>query len=569
MTITAISRRHLRANASLPMKTFYSILAATILFGAVTPAAKAAVEVSVDFFHDNLESYGDWREVGDYGYCWQPRDVGRNWRPYSDGHWLYTDAGWTWDSEEPYSWAVYHYGRWTRVNRVGWVWVPGTEWGPAWVSWRRSPRYVGWAPLPPEAEFSRSVGFSARVDADYDIGPTNYSFVEVRNFGAPRLQTVIVEPRENITIINQTTNITRITYVNNVVYNEGPQYDVISRESSQPIRRLRLERRQEFDGDPRSVRAEQLRARVEGDSLRVVAPQFDAKPATAPRKVATRVEKAEVDRGWKNAGPPAAVAKLRTKITSEPATPAELPPQPKKGEIAATPASAETKPNAFPSPASPTNGKPATGNGKNDRRPKSAAPGAPEVVPAPLPKSDTTKPKKSPSVDRPIVPDQTPQIEKAGKAAKPATSKPSYQPVLPQAAETPQPPNATKGRNKGIETPRTPAEAPPQAQAPMLKKENVEPRRKMPPTAVEPPRQKIYPTQEKARPKPEQPAAHSIDRNAPNRPEPPPRAKRPESHQQAAPAVAQPQPPQSAKEKGKGKGKDEKKDGGKPEGAPQ
>jgi hypothetical protein len=183
----------------------------------------------LDFFHDNLESYGEWREVGDYGYCWQPRDVDRDWRPYSDGQWIYTDAGWTWDSDEPYSWAVYHYGRWARVDRIGWVWVPGTEWGPAWVSWRRSPRHVGWAPLPPEARFTRSVGFGGRVDADFDIGPTNYNFVEVRNFGAPRLRSVIVQPRENITIINQTTNITRIKYVNNVVYNEGPQYDVISR----------------------------------------------------------------------------------------------------------------------------------------------------------------------------------------------------------------------------------------------------------------------------------------------------------------------------------------------------
>ena len=166
--------------------------------------------------------------------------------------------------------------------------------------------------------FSRSVGFSARVDADYDIGPTNYSFVEVRNFGAPRLREFIVEPRQNITIINQTTNITRITYVNNVVYNEGPQYDVISRETAQPIRRLKLERREELDGDPRTMRAEQMRTRVEGDSLRVVAPRFDAKPATAPRKIAARFEKAVVDHGWKNAGPPAEVAKLRSKIKSNP-----------------------------------------------------------------------------------------------------------------------------------------------------------------------------------------------------------------------------------------------------------
>ena len=578
------------------MKNLCSLLAATILLATVIPAAKAAVEVSVDFFHDNLESYGDWREVGDYGYCWQPRDVGRNWRPYSDGRWLYTDAGWTWDSEEPYSWAVYHYGRWARVDRIGWVWKPGTEWGPAWVSWRRSPRHVGWAPLPPEAEFSRSVGFSARVDADYDIGPTNYRFVEVRNFGAPRLRTVFVEPRENITIINQTTNITRITYVNNVDYNEGPQYDVISRESAQPIRRLKLERREDIDGDPRTVRAGQLRTRVEGDSLRVVAPQFDTKPATAPRKVAAKVEKAEVDRGWKNAGPPAAVAKLRTKIKSEPATPAELPPQPKAEKTAEAPA-------ISPVPAPVPDKKTAKGKVKNGEQPaspvapdqpakpgkvgKAAKPVNPEAdrPPASPPPAGTPEqpqgrkgknkgiaaprpPAEALSVDKPVIPDQTPiagkpgKVGKAAKLAKPEATRP---PPSPPAAGTPDQPQARKGKNKGIAAPRPPAEVSPQAQAPMRKKESAGPVRKLPPAAVETPRQKIHPGKGDAQPKPEQPVVRKIERKAPSIPEPRPQAKRPEARQQVAPAVTQPQPPQPAKGKGKGKGKDEKKD----EGAPQ
>ena len=293
---------------SLTMKRLFSMLAATLFAGAVNAAT-----FSVDFFHDNLEAHGDWREVGDYGYCWQPRDVGNDWRPYQDGRWLYTDAGWTWDSDEPYGWAVYHYGRWARVDRIGWVWVPGTEWGPAWVSWRRSERHVGWAPLPPEATFTRSIGFSARVDGDYDIGPTNFSFVNVRDFGARRLSRVIIAPTENVTIINRTTNITNITYVNNTVINNGPKYDVIARQSAQPIRRMKLDRREDFEGNLRSVE--------NGDSLRVAAPTFDAKPATAPRKVAAKVENAEINRGWKRAGTPAEVAKLRSKIKDEPARP--------------------------------------------------------------------------------------------------------------------------------------------------------------------------------------------------------------------------------------------------------
>ena len=143
------------------MKKLLTFLTAALLFGMVTPTTQARDAVSVDFFYDNLEPHGDWREVGGYGYCWQPRDVGPDWRPYSDGRWVYTDAGWTWDSNEDFGWAVYHYGRWVDVGRVGWVWVPGTEWGPGWVSWRHSPQHTGWAPLPPEARLLLAIGLSS------------------------------------------------------------------------------------------------------------------------------------------------------------------------------------------------------------------------------------------------------------------------------------------------------------------------------------------------------------------------------------------------------------------------
>ena len=530
------------------MKRLFAVLAAATLLGSAIPSTDAAIQVSVDFFHDSLESYGDWREVGDYGYCWQPRDVDRDWRPYSDGRWLYTDAGWTWDSDEPYSWAVYHYGRWARVAHIGWVWVPGTEWGPAWVSWRRSARHVGWAPLPPEARFNRSAGFSARVDADYDIGPTSYRFIEVRNFGAPRLRTVFVEPRENITIIRQTTNITRITYINNVVYNGGPQYDVISRESAQPIRRLKLDRREELEGDAGTVRAEQLRTRVEGESFRVLAPPFDTKPATAPRKVAARVEKAEVDRGWKDAGPAAEVAKLRAKIKSEPAAPSE-PPPPQAGKTAEAPAETSAPP---PVPEKPAKGKMRSGDEPTGK----AAPVTTEVTP--------------PAPEKPVVHDKPEKADKPAREAKPGKPDAAILRPSPPAVEEAAPSSQfKKGKNKGGEAPRPPAEAAPEIPAPKPKKESVEPVRKMPPAADETPRKKNHPGKEDGPPKPEQPAVRGIERKAPGVPEPRPEARKPESHPQAAPAATQPQPPSPAKEEGKGKGKDKKKDEKKPEEAPQ
>ncbi len=300
-----------------------------LLFVAALPTSASGREaISLDVFYDNLDPYGTWVETDDYGYVWHPRDVDESWRPYSDGRWVYTDAGWTWNSDEPYGWAVYHYGRWANLDQVGWVWVPGTQWGPAWVSWRHNPKYVGWAPLPPEAEFREDTGFSEWVDDYYDIGPAAYRFVEIRNLGAPRLRTVFVDQGENINIIQHTTNITHITYQDNVVFNGGIGYDQVSRFSAEPIRRLRLERRDQFDGDPRHSSEDHFRARIEGGALSVMALPFMHSSAP-PRKLGDHIGHAEINHGWRNAGPAAEVASIRAKFKSEAKIPASLPPQPK------------------------------------------------------------------------------------------------------------------------------------------------------------------------------------------------------------------------------------------------
>src|SRR5215470_11025551 len=101
---------------------------------------------TVDVFNDALAPYGNWVSDGRYGRVWVPNEA--NYQPYRRGSWQVTDYGWTWISDEPYGWAVTHYGRWVWNGR--WMWRPDTVWGPAWVQWRESDGYVGWAPLPPQ-----------------------------------------------------------------------------------------------------------------------------------------------------------------------------------------------------------------------------------------------------------------------------------------------------------------------------------------------------------------------------------------------------------------------------------
>ncbi len=94
----------------------------------------------------DLDEYGVWSEVPDYGPVWVPQQ-GPGWAPYSAGAWVWEPYwGWTWVSSEPWGWAPYHYGRWF-VWGGNWVWWPGPVvaypgyypvWAPAYVG------FFGW-----------------------------------------------------------------------------------------------------------------------------------------------------------------------------------------------------------------------------------------------------------------------------------------------------------------------------------------------------------------------------------------------------------------------------------------
>ncbi|HTY59797.1 MAG TPA: DUF6600 domain-containing protein [Bacteroidota bacterium] len=121
--------------------------------GTRTEQAPAAAYGSSDEPFPVLNAYGNWFDVGIYGRVWQPA-VMSDWRPYTLGQWVWTDRGWMWDSDEPFGWVVYHYGYWTQLGALGWVWVPGNDWSPARVNWYSSNDYVGWAPMcPPQASY--------------------------------------------------------------------------------------------------------------------------------------------------------------------------------------------------------------------------------------------------------------------------------------------------------------------------------------------------------------------------------------------------------------------------------
>jgi hypothetical protein len=190
--------------------------------------AEAHTTVSFNLFFNTLAPYGNWISTPDYGYVWSPSGYGQDWRPYSDGHWVWTDYGWTWVSYEPWGWAPYDYGRWVFTDYYGWVWIPGTAWAPAWVTWYTGPSYIGWAPLAPDNNFFLQIGIGPAAFGYY-TRPSYCVFVPAASFLSVNINSVVIPPSRNVTIINNTTNINNITVVNNRVINRGPDVNFVER----------------------------------------------------------------------------------------------------------------------------------------------------------------------------------------------------------------------------------------------------------------------------------------------------------------------------------------------------
>jgi hypothetical protein len=143
-------------------------------------------DVELGTFDDTLSPYGTWVNVGGLGQVWRPSPalVGADFRPYySGGHWVYTDAGWTFVSDYSWGWATFHYGHWWFDPSYGWVWVPGTHWAPAWVDWRYGGDYVGWAPEPPPGF---TLALTAAWGTPWCFVPTAYvAYPSFRNYVVP------------------------------------------------------------------------------------------------------------------------------------------------------------------------------------------------------------------------------------------------------------------------------------------------------------------------------------------------------------------------------------------------
>jgi hypothetical protein len=206
------------------------LIATPVVAPFIAPAAaQTSGSLSVEF-RTALTPYGSWRTVARWGEVWAPARVARNWQPYTEGNWVYSeDYGWYWisdNSEAEWGWIAYHYGRWAFDDISGWVWVPDNVWGPAWVDWRRGDEYVGWSPLPPDD-----------LIVEYRENPRYWTFVRPLALIAPHLRIAALPLNQRQTILSRSAVVNRASVPSDrrVGSNPGIAPSVIATAARQPV----------------------------------------------------------------------------------------------------------------------------------------------------------------------------------------------------------------------------------------------------------------------------------------------------------------------------------------------
>lgn len=236
----------------------------------------ASHERAVREFSPHLAPYGHWVDDPYYGRVWVPSRgvVGARFRPYvSGGRWeLTADDEWLWVSDYPFGWVTFHYGRWAWLSGgVGWGWVPGYVYSPAWVDFRiGSSGYVGWGPAPPYSVWRSGVFVSlgVRRPVPYIFCPTSYVF-------SRSLPRYIVSDRHRVRSIAASTHRYRPRYVRGAYRVRSPSV----REARIPSRYVPTRR---VIAEPRGSSAgSQYRERRRSESRRYSSPTRLSSPREA------------------------------------------------------------------------------------------------------------------------------------------------------------------------------------------------------------------------------------------------------------------------------------------------
>ena len=192
--------------------------------------------------YQDLDDNGSWRRDPEYGNVWTPSRVASGWTPYRDGHWSWVDPwGWTWVDDAPWGYAVSHYGRWANIQNR-WSWVPGPQreqavYSPALVGFVGGQNSSGgnsvgsalaalisWFPLAPREVYQPSY-------------PVSRGYFDRINRSNAVIPPATITNIYNTTIVNKTTTVTRVVYVNQRVKDAVVAVPAQAFTHSQPVAR--------------------------------------------------------------------------------------------------------------------------------------------------------------------------------------------------------------------------------------------------------------------------------------------------------------------------------------------
>lgn len=94
--------------------------------------------------------HGEWVWNSLYGWVWRPfyndSYPWGDWTPYMYGSWREVNSELYWVPEESWGWVPYHLGLWVWDTKLGWLWIPGSAFAPAWATWDFYFGYYTWRP---------------------------------------------------------------------------------------------------------------------------------------------------------------------------------------------------------------------------------------------------------------------------------------------------------------------------------------------------------------------------------------------------------------------------------------
>jgi hypothetical protein len=511
--------------------------------------SRSARYVSPDVVgYDDLDDYGDWRDDSSYGHVWFPNRVAVGWAPYHEGHWDWIPPwGYTWVDDSPWGYAPFHYGRWVFIgSRWGWVAGPvavRAVYAPALVVFIGGGvgfgGNVGWFPLGPREVYVPSYRVSREYVNRVNISNTTVNNVQITNV-------------YNTTIVNRTTNITNVTYVNRNVQGAVTAVPQRAFAGAQPVGRAAVR------VNARDIAAAPVSTRVAVVPTRESV--LGARAATANRVAAppAAVQNRQVIAKTPPPPPPVPFVKQQQALAAHPGQPLarqDLQRLRPAAVEAAHPMVRQAPPGR---PATPNVGRPGNqpGNQPNTARPGQPAATPPANQPANRP-GNQQAPGERPGRD--VVGPAQPNRPPSAQPNQPAPPQPSNRPEVNQPSTRPEPnrptpppgrndrpPSAQPGNRPEVNQPSTSPEPnrptpppgrndrPPSTQPgnrPEMNQPDNRPETNRPPTA--PPANR--PSQPNNQPEPARPQ--------PNRQvEPPARNDRPPAAQPSRPEQARPEP---------------------------